>query len=86
MSLVFRPAKMEDLFEIVHMLSDDFLGGKRERYETPLPESYIQAFREIESDKNNELIIAELDGVVVGTLQLTFTQSLSFQGGRRAAV
>lgn len=86
MSLKFRPANLNDLPEIVRMLADDFLGSVRERYETPLPGSYIKAFREIESDKNNELIIAELEGAIVGTLQLTFTPSLSFQGGKRATV
>ena len=86
MNLKFRRATREDLSEIVRMLADDFLGAARERYEDPLPESYLKAFGEIESDKNNELIVAETDGLVVGTLQLTFTPSLSFQGGKRATV
>jgi ribosomal protein S18 acetylase RimI-like enzyme len=86
MNLKFRQAVHEDLPEIVRMLVDDFLGAKRERYENPLPESYVKAFEEIDADKNNELIIAELDGVVVGTLQITFTPSISFQGGKRATV
>ena len=71
---------------IVRMLADDFLGSTRERYESPLPESYIKAFEEIEADKNNELIVAELNGEIVGTLQITFTPSISFQGGKRATV
>ena len=86
MSLKFRQAESEDLPEIVRMLADDFLGSHRERYEDPLPESYITAFREVEADQNNELIVAELDGEVVGTLQLTFTPSISFQGGKRCTV
>jgi GNAT superfamily N-acetyltransferase len=86
MSLKFRQAAREDLPEIVRMLADDFLGATRERYENPLPESYERAFAEIEADKNNELIVAEMDGAVVGTLQITFTPSISFQGGKRAGV
>jgi ribosomal protein S18 acetylase RimI-like enzyme len=125
MNLKFRYAKREDLPEIVRMLADDFLGATRERYETPLPESYIKAFAEIEADKNNELIVAILseppavaggltraaqnskinsnvsnanlqpsatadgsdkDGEIVGTLQITFTPSISFQGGKRATI
>ncbi len=86
MPLEFRQATIEDLPEIVRMLADDFLGEQREQYEDPLPESYIRAFREIETDKNNELIVSELDGEIVGTLQLTFTPSISFQGGKRATV
>ncbi len=86
MKLKFRQATREDLPEIVRMLADDFLGSRRERYENPLPESYLKAFEEIEADKNNELIVAENDGAVVGALQLTFTPSISFQGGKRAGV
>jgi ribosomal protein S18 acetylase RimI-like enzyme len=86
MNLRFRAATLADLPEIVRMLSDDFLGASRERYETPLPESYLNAFGEIDADKNNELIVAELDGRVVGALQITFTPSISFQGGKRATV
>lgn len=86
MQLNFRQAIRKDLPEIVRMLADDFLGSARERYENPLPESYVKAFEEIEADKNNELIIAEKDGDIVGTLQITFTPSISFQGGKRATV
>ena len=68
------------------MLADDFLGQQRERLEEPLPESYVRAFEEIGADTNNELIVAEIDGAVVGTLQLTFTLSISHQGGKRCTV
>jgi len=84
--LTFREAMREDLPEIVRMLADDFLGATRERYENPLPESYTKAFEEIETDKNNELIVAEINDEIVGTLQITFTPSISFQGGKRATV
>lgn len=85
--LRFRVATREDLPEIVRMLADDFLGATRERYENPLPESYVKAFEEIEADKNNELIVAENEtGEIVGTLQITFTPSISFQGGKRATI
>jgi ribosomal protein S18 acetylase RimI-like enzyme len=77
---------LDDLTSIVRMLADDFLGQQRERLEDPLPEAYLRAFREIEADSNNELVVAELDGEVVGTLQLTFTPSISFQGGKRCSV
>ena len=86
MKLKFRQATREDLPEIVRMLADDFLGATRERYENPLPESYVKAFEEIEADRNNELTIAEKDGEIIGTLQITFTPSISFQGGKRATV
>lgn len=86
MNLKFRQATREDLPVIVRMLADDFLGATRERYETPLPESYLKAFEEIEADRNNKLIVAEINDEVAGTLQITFTPSISFQGGKRATV
>lgn len=86
MDLNFRIATIEDLPQLVRMLADDFLGRQRERFEDPLPDSYITAFREIEADPNNEIIVADVDGVVIGMLQLTYTPSISFQGGKRATV
>ena len=86
MTLNFRPARSDDLPAIVRMLADDFLGQQRESLELPLKESYINAFREIDADPNNELIVAERDGEVIGTLQLTFTPSLSYQGSKRCTV
>ena len=58
----------------------------RQAVHEDLPESYLRAFEEIQIDKNNELIVAELDGAIIGTLQITFTPSISFQGGKRATV
>ena len=84
--IIFRLAKREDLSAIVRMLADDELGSEREKFEEPLPASYIRAFEQIEADPNHELIAAEYDGEVVGTLQLMFLPSISFQGGLRAQV
>ncbi|WP_421383094.1 GNAT family N-acetyltransferase [Bacillus salacetis] len=86
MKLTFREAKEEDLDSIVKMFSDDILGSKRERYEQPLPESYIKAFHAIDADPNNELIVACLEGEVVGVQQVTFTPYITHQGGWRAAI
>jgi GNAT superfamily N-acetyltransferase len=85
-NVVFRLAKRDDLPAIVRMLADDDLGSQRERYEEPLPKSYITAFEQIERDSNHELIVAELNGDVIGTLHLMFLPSISFQGGLRAQV
>jgi GNAT superfamily N-acetyltransferase len=84
--LVFRLARRDDLPSIVRMLADDDLGSQRERYEEPLPESYYAAFEKIAGDSNHELIVAELNGEVIGTLHLMFLPSVSFQGGLRAQV
>ena len=82
----FRLAKRSDLPSIVRMLADDDLGSQRERYEDPLPEGYDSAFEQIEQDPNHELIVAERNGEVIGTLQLMFLPSISYQGGLRAQI
>ena len=68
------------------MLADDILGRERERYETPLPDLYYEAFEEVDRDPNQELVVAEDETGVVGTLQLTVIPSLSHRGSRRAIV
>lgn len=84
--LIFRQAGRADLGEIVRLLADDHLGQGRERYVEPLPEGYAAAFQAITQDPNNELIVVEQDGAILGTMQLTFIPSLSFQGSRRMQI
>ncbi|MEI3611867.1 GNAT family N-acetyltransferase [Pseudogracilibacillus sp. SO30301A] len=84
--ITFRKATKKDLDCIVAMLADDMLGSKRERYEHPLPNSYIKAFEDITSDPNNELIVACDDNEVVGVQQITFTPYITHQGGWRATI
>src|SRR5690625_1061461 len=86
MNIEFRLAKKEDLDKIVAMLADDILGSKRERYENPLPKSYMDAFEAIESDPNNELVVACMNGEVIGVLQITFIPYITHQGGWRATI
>lgn len=84
--VTFRIATVKDLNKIVQMLADDELGRIRERYESPLPESYLKAFEAIESDPNNELIVACLGEEIVGVLQITFTPYMTHQGSWRATI
>jgi len=82
----FRIAVEQDLDRIVEMLSDDELGKTRERYEQPLPESYIKAFQAITSDPNNELVVAYQGNKVIGVQQITFVPYITYQGGWRATI
>lgn len=84
--LTFRLATEDDLVDIINMLADDPLGAFREKAQTPLPETYSQAFARIKNDKNQELTVAEIDGEIVGTFQLTFIQYLTHQGGLRVQI
>jgi GNAT superfamily N-acetyltransferase len=82
----FRLATREDLPTIVRLLAEDDLGAQRERFETPLPQCYYDAFEAIDSDPNHEQILAVADGEIIGSLHLMFLPHLSFQGGTRAQI
>ncbi len=84
--LIIRPARAADLPAIVGLLANDPLGQIRERDETPLPDAYARAFAAIDADPNNEVVVAEHDGAVIGTLQITVIINLTYQGGRRAQI
>jgi len=87
MELIFRKAKIEDLPFIIEMIANDKLGKKREDYQIPLAQKYIQAFNLIDKDPNQELIVVEDEAKkVVGTLQLSYIQYLTYQGGIRAQI
>lgn len=81
-----RRATLDDLPAIVRLMADDDLGSQRERYAEPLPPAYARAFAAIEADPSQELVVATLEGQVVGTLQLTSIPYLAYQGGLRALV
>ncbi|MEQ8470867.1 MAG: GNAT family N-acetyltransferase [Marinoscillum sp.] len=82
----FRKAKSDDLPRIIAMLADDILGAKREQNISPLPQSYVKAFQTIDSDPNQELMVVVLDGIVIGTFQLTFIQYLNYCGSSRMMI
>jgi len=86
MGLLIRKAIHSDVPEIVRLLQDDDLGVSREKYHESIPPSYYSAFSVIDRDKNNYLVVAEIDGKVVGTMQLTFITYLTYQGGKRAQI
>ena len=83
----FRKAAKSDVVEIVRMIADDELGKTRENFQIPLPEEYVLAFEKINSDKNQELIVVEDDSSeIIGTLQLSFIQYLTYRGGVRSQI
>lgn len=84
--MTFRKATKADVPFIVQMLANDKLGKLREDYREPLPEKYYTAFENIDADPNQELIVVEKAGEVIGTLQLSFIQYLTYQGGIRAQI
>ena len=81
-----RTAQRGDLEEIVRLLADDELGSRRERYEKPLPPAYEEAFSAITGQTGNSILVAEINGEVVGCLQLTLIPGLARMGMTRAQV
>ncbi|MFD2570766.1 GNAT family N-acetyltransferase [Spirosoma soli] len=86
MALTYRLATEADLIDIVGLLADDQLGATRERFQLPLPATYMEAFTIIASDQHQELTVVELDGQLVATFQLSFIHYLTYQGGIRAQI
>jgi GNAT superfamily N-acetyltransferase len=81
--VIFRDARREDVPAIVALLADDELGSSRE---TDVDGAYWAAFDEIAADAKNRLIVAEIDGRIAGTLQLTLLAGLSRHAMLRAQI
>jgi GNAT superfamily N-acetyltransferase len=82
--LVFRQATMADVADIVAMLADDPLGANRE---TPGDLTrYQHAFAAVDANPLQVLLVAELNGEVVGTAQMSFMAGLSHRGMWRAEI
>ena len=84
--LVIRDAVALDIPAIVAMLSDDEMGRLREDVSGSLDQGYMQAFAAIDADANQRLLIAERDGAIVGTFQLSFLPGLSHRGAWRGQI
>ena len=80
--LTFRIATRSDVPAILELLADDEVSRTRDgAVSEAVDAAHWAAFEAIDADPRNELIVADDDGTVVGTFQLTFTPSLS-RGGR----
>jgi GNAT superfamily N-acetyltransferase len=87
--LVLRTARRDDVPTIVAMLHDDAISAARYP-EHPVSEeidaAYWAGFDAIDADPRNELVVAERDGELVGTMQLTFIPSMSRRGAERLQI
>jgi GNAT superfamily N-acetyltransferase len=86
---IFRTATRADVPAILALLDDDDIARSRQSgHVTPesVDAARWAAFEAIDADPRNELIVADQDGTVVGTCQLTFTPSLSRRGAERMTI
>lgn len=82
----FRDARRADVPSIIRLLADDALGRSREHDGDGQDPAYLEAFEIIDADPENRLIVADLDGRVVGCMQLTFIPHMTFRGGTRLQI
>ena len=84
-SYTLRSAMRADVPAVVALLADDVLGRQRESGGSDLA-PYLAAFDRIAANPDQELVVVERDGAVVGTLDLALLASLSRQGTLRLQI
>ena len=85
-SIVFRSALLSDVPAIVALLADDAIGSHREILGEPLDSRYVDAFRAIEADANQRLVVVVDGSEVIGTLQLSFIPGIARMGTWRGQI
>lgn len=74
--LCYRDATRDDLAFIIGLMAEDSVVETSDLPDQPHHPAYLAAFEAIATDANQRLIVAELDGAPVGTIQLTFIPGL----------
>ena len=83
---IYRDATLADLPIVIAMLAEEQIGGRADNPAEPLDPVYLAAFDAIERDPNQRLIVAELDGRVVGTMLLSRLPGLLNHGAWRGQI
>jgi GNAT superfamily N-acetyltransferase len=84
--LTYRAAGIADLPFIVNLAADDDVSGSIPHWRPESAADYASVLAAIDADPNEELFVAELDGVPIGTFQLTYLSSITRPGMRRGLV
>ena len=84
--VTYRDATAADLPTIIRLLAEDQIGGRKDDPSEPLDPVYAAAFAAIVDDPNQRLIVAEIDGAVIGTMQLSFLPGLLNRGAWRGQI
>ena len=72
-----RKATVSDIAAVINLIADDQLGTTREQVGGPISLVYRTAFERIERQDGNDIYVAEMDGEIIGCMQLTFITGLS---------
>lgn len=81
-----RRAKKNDLQQIIEIYSMDGITGDREIVTPNITKTYKIAFKQINDDPNQLLLVADDFGQIKGTLQVTSIQYLIAQSYKRSIV
>jgi N-acetylglutamate synthase-like GNAT family acetyltransferase len=79
-SITIRDAVLDDLPRIVALLRQISPDEPREQSEGPLLNAYVSAFRQIEANPHQRILVAEREGQVVATMALMIVPNLSYRG------
>ena len=71
-----RPATVDDLQQIIDIYYRDPIVGDHQPELVEIDKSYRETFSLIDKDSNQLLLVAEQDGVITGTVQVTCIQYL----------
>ncbi|MFD6134362.1 GNAT family N-acetyltransferase [Isoptericola sp. NPDC056618] len=82
-AVTFRLATRDDLPRVVELIADDAVAAARTGVFGP---AHVAGFEAVDASPNDELVVAELDGAVVGCMQLTFVPGISRNGATRLLV
>ena len=81
-----RDATEADLPRLVDLLDQLALDTPREERGPPLPAFYRNAFRRVDANDGQRLLVLEVDGEIVGTLVLLIIPNITHQGRPYATV
>lgn len=83
--LTFRDAAPADLAALEQLMAEDEIGSARDPV-IATREDHLAALAAIGEDPHNHLFVAERDGAVVGTYQLTFIPGIARRGNWRGLI
>lgn len=85
-NIQIRLAEEMDIGHILQLFAEDDVIANREKLSEPLSDCYVNGFKRIASDPNNELVVVEMDHKIIGTLQITYIPYLLYQGSIRSLI
>ena len=84
MSLTIRDATRADLPAILELMAQDAMSHSLEAI--PLMPEHERALDEIQAHPDHRVVVAEVDGEVAGTMQISYLPGIGFGGRWRAQV